>query len=60
MMVSIPEPAGALIPKASAPGRPDQVIDSRTDVIMAPASLPCPSALPQDVLIVEDDSDDRA
>src|SRR6478609_4768593 len=25
------------------------------DVIMAPASLPCPSALPQDVLIVEDD-----
>jgi CheY-like chemotaxis protein len=31
------------------------VIDSRTDVIMAPASLPCPSALPQDVLIVEDD-----
>jgi CheY-like chemotaxis protein len=36
-------------------GRPDQMIGSRTDVVMAPASLPCPSALPQDVLIVEDD-----
>jgi CheY-like chemotaxis protein len=31
------------------------MIDSRTGVIMAPASLPHPSVLPQDVLIVEDD-----
>ena len=31
------------------------MIGSRMGVIMAPASLPCPSALPQDVLIVEDD-----
>jgi CheY-like chemotaxis protein len=42
-------------PEAPAAGRPDQYFDSRMSTIMAPGSLTCRSALPHDVLIVEDD-----
>jgi len=55
VVVSIPEPAGALIQRRRPRAVLDQIVDSRTGVIMAPAILSNSSELPQDVLIVEDD-----
>ncbi len=55
VVVSIPEPAGALVQRRRQRTVPDQIFDSRTSAIMAPVSPPYPSDLPQDVLIVEDD-----
>jgi CheY-like chemotaxis protein len=55
VVVLVPEPASALVPRRRQRAVLIKMSIPQTSTIMAPVSLTCPSALPHDVLIVEDD-----